>query len=262
MWIKKLLLILLLCSVCQAVNDFSGDTNLIALYNLENGALLTDSSGNGETLTDDSITADAVNYKQGSASGFANADGDELYRIDADLSADFPGKSGAGNKTFSVCFWMRCTDLDATNYIVSKWGGTPSRLWSVNVTDTNVRWLISATGSDAEALTETNTTIGENKWYHVGATYNVDKTWRIRIWDVDATSVAESTGTGSLLLGDEAARFSLFNYALGISGFEGNLDEVVIFKDVLTADEIDQIRAGTYSVAAPSATGQVIMIGN
>ena len=56
---KKVCFILALCSVASAANNFSGDSNAVALWNLESGALGTDSlGGNTLTLLGSSVTAD------------------------------------------------------------------------------------------------------------------------------------------------------------------------------------------------------------
>ncbi len=233
-------------------NDFSGESNLIALYNLENGALANDSSGKGETLTVASVTADVVNFKEGSASALSNATPDELRRADGSLGANFPGKDGTSNRTFSVCCWIRPSTLASTNYIVNKWKAPPNQQWAINVNATNARILISGSGSDAESLTHAGTVISTGQWYHLGCTYNgATKAWRVRVWDDNGSSVAESTGTGSLTMHIDDPNFQLFNLDGGNNGFVGNLDEVVIFDRAITAAEIDQIRAGTFPAIAP-----------
>ena len=91
-------------------NDFSGEGNLQGHWRFESGAFTTDSSGNGNTLTDNNtVQADAVNYMEGAQSAyFSDANGEFFSRTDANLNADFPLKSGGGTDII-VCFWIRTT---------------------------------------------------------------------------------------------------------------------------------------------------------
>jgi hypothetical protein len=82
----------------------------------------------------------------------------------------------------------------------------------------------------------------------VAFTYqDADKSIRVRVWDDTA---------GKLLydyVGKTSAPMTITNAPLVLGGlplmssfYDGLLDEVVVFKDILTTDEIDQIRQGRY----------------
>jgi hypothetical protein len=76
-------------------NDFSGDSNCVALYNFESGALTTDSKGTN-TLTNINTVQESVDSKQGSGSAdFEYADAECLKIDDGDLDAGYPFKTGS-----------------------------------------------------------------------------------------------------------------------------------------------------------------------
>jgi hypothetical protein len=231
-------------------NDFSNDSAFIALFNVEDGALGTDSSGNGETLTLSSVVSDVVNFRQGAASAFANLVGNRMYRANASLGADFPGKNGTSNRTFTVCGWVRPTGLLSINYVASIYGSsTNKRTWAIYIDGSgNVNILIGYNGGiSAEAFTHTGKTLVNGSWYHISCTYDgTSKDWRIRVKDYTAGTRTESTGTGAQVMNIEDANFALFSKADGGFGMKGNIDELVIFNDVKDITVIDQIADGNY----------------
>ena len=266
MWIKKLLLILCLCSICHAANDFSGDDNCVALWRLENGALLVDSKGTN-TLTDGGAVADLVNYKEGSASAdFESTNTDYLAITDENLDAGYPFKVGDATKNFSLCFWFKAESLPANNtemclYTRHEISGA---CFMAEIYDDSGYFRIRIAGSNtAYQDVVYDSLLVTGRWYHAGVTYkDSDKSYRIRIWDDTAGALADVDKTGSVALGIyiSGAVVNLGAARSGTTYFDGLMDEVVVFKDILTSDEIDEVRAGTYSVAAPSSGGQVIMI--
>ena len=95
-------------------NDFSGDGTYKLLYNLESGALTTDSIGSN-TLTDEGgVTANTTDYKQGSASGdFESTSAQCLYCTDGDLDSGVPLKSGESNDALMVALWTQFESIPA-----------------------------------------------------------------------------------------------------------------------------------------------------
>ena len=90
-------------------SGFSTDSNCVALYKFESGALTTDSKG-GNTLVlgGGSPVADAVDYKEGAACvDFELGDSDYYTVADGDLDAAFPFKNGGSETAISVCFWVK-----------------------------------------------------------------------------------------------------------------------------------------------------------
>jgi len=257
----------LLCSVAYGANDFSGDANCVALWKLDNGVLTVDSIGSN-TLTNSSMDSDAVTYKEGDGSAYANALGDSLYIINA--SSDLPFDSDKSTPSLSVCCWVRCIGFPSSGQrtILAKWD-TGERTFQLDFYKSGTWqiswWLGYNAGDDYEGPTLHGTTVAANTWYHIGFTYNDStKGWKLRIWDDTAGALlggAEATGTTTNNMYCGSANFQIGTNQIGSVCASGQRDEVVIFDDILTSAEIDQIRAGTYGGGAPPATaGQVIMI--
>jgi hypothetical protein len=111
--------------------------------------------------------------------------------------------------------------------------------------------LGTGTGSDAKVydLNAKEQQFPKSQWYHVAFTYrSADRGYHIRVWD-DAAGVLVYDHAGKA-----TAAMPLTNAPLVLGGipllseyYDGLLDEVVVFKDVLTDDEIDRIRQGRYS---------------
>jgi len=266
-WIKKLLLILCFCSICQAANNFSADPNCKALWRFEDGVLTADSKG-GNTLTAGEATANTTLYKEGGASAEFNDRFDKFSIADADLDAGFPLKDGDSNKKFSIAFWARMTSLpntgEARNCFMKYTAGEHCIIVKAHNFGgvTSFGFQISTDGISYDESYFHASAIAAEIWYHVSVTYQAsDGAYRIRVWDDDAQAIlgVDKTGTAGDIHVDSAPV-----YISGVadnSTMLGQFDEMVIFDDVLTADEIDQIRAGTYGGAPPAAGGQVIMIG-
>ena len=237
-------------------NDFSTDGNCKALWNLESGALITDSKGTN-TLVNVGVDEDLIDFKQGSCSGaFVRANTDRMYITDANLDPGFPLKSGESNKTFSFTFWVKLDQINIYHYLVQKTAASPNRCFIVDVNNTNhVRLAISRWGFNYTLYVHAST-VQAGRWYHIGITYyNVPaREYRIRIWDDTAGSILGVDGTGLPIdINISATPFTLSDSA---NSLDGNLDEVVVFDDVLSVAEIDQIRSGTYGAAPPPAVGK------
>jgi len=232
-------------------NDFSGDADCMAVYNLESGALIADSKG-GNTLTNNGVAEELVDFKQGACCGDFVPD-DYMTIADAALDPDFPFKDGDANKKISVTFWVKFR-ASGIYIIWAKWDYAAAKRTFIVFLFTN-RIAIGighSGGAGQELISDSSVVIGLNKWYHVGVTFqDSDKSYRIRIYDQDADTTTESTGNSANNINVEDAAFELGRW--GTAGYlNALLDEVVTFKDILTPVEIDQIKEGGYGVAAGS----------
>lgn len=246
-----------LCNIVQAANDFSADANCVALYNLESGALITDSKSTN-TLTNTGFDEDLVLFKQGSCSGKSiRANADRMTRLDADLTAGFPGKSGTSNKSFTIATWTYFDTIGIQQQLVSKSIGAGARVWNFYIWTTNVITLSISPDGTAWNYYLHASALSVDTWYHIAVTYdgNNDDSYRIRIHDESGLVGVDLTGTGSdMFMGTSSF---VVSYASTSSALDGNLDEIVVFNRALSLTEIDQIWAGTYGAAA-GAPPQII----
>ena len=284
--ISAVLTVACFCGIAQCQSDFSSDVNCIALWNYESGSLTTDSIG-GNTLANTGVTANSA-HQQGSWSAEFNGVQEDFFKVlDADLAADFPLKDAFDDPVFSMAFWVYFrafdnADLNPANMIFQKYryewpaDGAPRYSWIVSVpydggdpakpflfvekgngplgAGTEGAWPISG-GSVVYFATD--------RWYHVAITYDDSDpdSLNIRIWDETAGSIinTSNTATGAwtadMYVGTEPIHIGARELDTGAGYWykwelDGYLDELVFFNDILTNDEIDQIRQGTYGAAS------------
>jgi hypothetical protein len=251
-----------LCPLTQAANDFSEDGNCVALWRFENGALTTDSKGSNTLVGGGgSPTADTVNFKEGAAS--VEIDNSDYYNVnDGDLDAGFPLKNGDANKKISVCFWVKFASIGSYDGIFNK-GSSNKYSFQVHTGWSNEKMTLGIgynNGSSLELITF-GTACSTGIWYHMGVTYqDSDKSYKMRIYDDNAGALlggSELTGNTTNNINIEDGIVTVGKYSNGSYYLDGLIDEMVIFNDILSSDEIDQIRAGTYGVGGGGDPAQI-----
>ncbi len=236
-------------------NNFLDDPNCVALWTFEQQTFTKDVIGTNH-LTNEGASVELNDAKEGD--GCANFEVFEMdYMIidDGDLDADFPSKSTlAPGYKMSLCFWVKFESFSYLGTIISKYliesDDRSWRLWM----DTSKNDLSLSLGYwdgedfDAYPLDAPNKQMQLNTWYHVAWTYDdSDLSLHVRIWDDTAGALYYDLKTEAYIemaLTDAPLVFG--NVPLRSWYFDGLLDEVAVFKDILTDQEIDQIRQGAY----------------
>ena len=237
----------------NSVNSLINDSSLKAYYRFESGALTTDSSGEGHTLTAISVPTADASGKFGGAVAFA---GDDAYS--AVDHADF---KPTGN--FTVGFWIKTTSVAASGPLASFSQNTNLAGWRmyVGATTGTVQFLSgrntgAVAGKDYQLITSTNG-INDGNWHFVVGTYD-GSYLRIYIDGVsDADAVAWTYAPG----------YAATNYVRAgcyvTTGtnrgfFTGSLDDVFLINGTaLSADQIESIYDGTINSASPSISPSV-----
>lgn len=227
----------------------------VAWWKLDNGALTTDSSANGMTLTDrNTVGTSTGDYKQGDASADFEKDNSENLNIaDASLSADFPLKSGSTNNLITICVWFKMESITTNGGILAKWDSTGNKRSIVLSTVSSSSTLFYAIGYNSGSSTEylSNTyVLSTGIWYNIGLTYNQNtKAWTLRVWDDTAGEVVLNTsGTSTNFINVEDSAFTIGSLTASTNFdtyFDGLIDNVIVFKEILSPSQIDEIRAGT-----------------
>jgi large repetitive protein len=235
-------------------NNFAVDPNCVALWRFESGKLTMDSIGTN-TLTNFGVDPNTADYQEGSASAyFVNAQQDRMQIPDANLSARFPLRTADTNKRISVACWFKAKSLST---IYGEAGGTSlfskydvdKMSFNLRVTnDGRIAGHIGITdGTSYRFFTDTSTVIVPGRWYHVAVTFNdADGSYCIRVFDKSAGTAAETVGTLPFNISgkDGTVRIGAHRYAW--QNWDGLIDEMAVFNDILTPAEIDKIRQGTY----------------
>lgn len=221
------------------------DLNCVALYNMLSGALITDSKG-GNTLTNNNGVTECTALKENlGCAAFDTTVPQFFYRNDADLDSGFPMKNGESNLSFSVCFWMNLTSfVGGYTAIIGKGAGF------ISIQNTG-RLRIFLSGGSVGAGDFQEISLG--KLYHIGVTFDGNNgpnfAYRFRVWDDEAgVNLTDYAGTTTYPSVASAYWFLIGDTQWSSSEFDGQMAEVAIFNDILTPDEIDQIRQGIYGI--------------
>jgi len=165
--------------------------------------------------------------------------------------------------TFTVSFWVSVPTSQGWNHIVSKGshvaGGEHGSVnWGVMMRSAEVRFLFETyQDTDWKGLSSAN--VPEDQWQHLVATYDGDK----MEFFLNGTSIGNSTGNKMEL---DASR----NFVIGAkatngdpsSYFNGSIDEVALFKEILTLEDIQSLMnegiAEALNLAAVLPAGKAI----
>ena len=235
-------------------NNFAADDNCVALWKFNNGALTTDSKGGNTLSSNGTPTADTGDFQEGDASVELNVAGNDRFKItDAALDVGYPFKTGDTTKKMSICMWFKADSLPSNNSWRFLYGKleTGKAVIDISIFDDagTPNFRLGHSGGSALQKIDYTTNITTGIWYHMGLTYqDSDKSYRMRIWDDNAGALLDSdiTGTATNNINIENAYVNIG--ALGdILEWDGHMDEVVVFNDILTQGEIDEIRGGTYA---------------
>jgi hypothetical protein len=241
-------------------NNFAADPDCVALWRFESGKLTSDSIGTN-TLTNQAVTTESQDYKEGSASARFRSpagvweDRNWFSIADANLSTRFPGKNGTSNKRFSICFWAKFASIpDSANdlMLVTKANWEIGRA-SYAVTCApggNIRLSVGNGTSGIGDYLDHASAVSPGRWYHIAVTFDDGShTGTISVWDdtAHATLGTDAKKTNFIAMNSSVDAFLIG----GVDGtwyksMDGLMDEVVVLRDVLTSQEIAKIRAGTY----------------
>jgi len=270
---KQLVLLLLLCGPVLAANDFASDADCVALWKMDDGALTTDTLG-GNTLTNlgakFSADTDEADHKEGDASAYANSGSNQgLYITDDNLDADFPWEKNIADATYSIAFWVKFNTLQ-TSYIISKYywsNGERSAIiaFGTNAGDSDRFQLIVYhsvdSGNSVTPIYHTADTWdgATATWYHVGVTYN-DTTNEVNtyIYTDGGSTSSDSGDFGADLYVGSSEEVYIGSGVNGTSGkIDGWIDEVVVWKRVLTESEMVDVREGDFAVGGAASAAQI-----
>lgn len=248
-------------------NDFSGDANCKSLWRFENGALDTATIGNNFTTSlGAAADTDPGDFQEGAASAYYSGANKEQSLTDAQLPAGFPMKNGDVSPDFSICFFAKITSFGGDPALLvnkGQLGATSSffTFWN-NIGNHFMIGIGWNGGVSVEWIDDGLAALSTGNWYHFGITWSdATKAWHIRIWDIDGAGLhGDNTGIAVRNMNIDTGRFAS-NYD-SANGWVGWIDELVVFDDILSSDEIDEIRQGIYAPGGGGASGNALLIGS
>ena len=234
--------------------DYDSDPNLISLWSMDTDGLGVDTEGNNDLLNVGLITTSSPKIGDGCAD-FEGSYNAMVGRLDGDLSASFPAKDGQAVVVGTVCFWAKPESISGDNstHIVNKWSNTiGDRPWLIAWDTTDDFWEIGTQSGNVE----TDVPAVATQWYFVAGVFNdPNNSITIFVWDEDAQTMTEASSTMGGSAGEPvpfsvgcSSRTSLTYGYLGPSvyDFDGVVDDLMVFDDILTDEEIYQIKDGTF----------------
>jgi hypothetical protein len=229
--------------------------SVVGLWLLDGeGDVAVDSSGNGH---DGTITGGPTSIAGvfGKARQFDGSDDFIDCGNDAALNLD----------VFTVMFWSNMPATQSWNHMVSKGShvasGTPGSVnWGVMVYSAEQRFLYEIYEDTAWSGLSADISLGD--WHHVVATYDGDQD-RMEFF-VDGASVGSSDGVVVEL--DASRHFRIGGIATSGATpdnyFNGSIDEVAYFNEVLILEDIQDIMnnglANALNIAAVSPGGKAV----
>ncbi len=213
----------------------ASDSSLKALYRFESGALTTDSSGNGLTLTNHNSISENSNGKFGYCADLGSSDSDRYF----DVADNFGYAGGA----ISISFWIKLnTEISSSQYnFVEIYENTAhTTIFVIYEYNSGTRRLYFQRVKQGVAIDgfSYNITLGTSNWVHIALTYSGSTI----IGYVNGSNIgnASSTGNGTFPLspliniGGSGATYSSLTL----------IDDVCFFNRVLTSEEILSIYQG------------------
>lgn len=227
---------------------WGGEANALADANIEgayymngtSGNSETDRTGNSQTFTDGSSTVSSATVPpgySGNSRDFELGDNDRLEKGDG-------GTIENTDDTFSVACWVRPESFQSTagswNLVVSKYQGTNNRSFMLNLQTTTSStgypsFRIYDTSDNSATASGTGGSMSAGTWYHIAGTYDGTT---VRIY-LDGTEVGTAAFTGNM--DNSTAGFRISGVAAGFSYYDGLIDEVAFFSDVITPAEIQDL---------------------
>ncbi len=245
-------------------NDFSGDANCLSWYKMEEytGNVFADDQGSnpvtgGATSNSAYITQDTTNTIAPGLTGSLSLDNAATLRSAfgtlafTDMGTSIPGSVGV-DTTMSVLGWVRWgAHHGAAQGIIGRWNThSAARSWLIYIhtAATNLRFLLRDTANISYTISA-DFSLTTGNWYHFKGTFSSSTlTATLRVCNSSGTTVYTGNATlaNDLDTHDQALNIGTFDTTAARS-FDGNLQELVIFDDVVSDAEQDQIIAGTYS---------------
>jgi hypothetical protein len=203
-------------------NKLKTDSNLKAYYRFESGALTTDSSSNGYTLTNNNTVAEGTG-KFGGGADLGNGNTNKYLSLASDLGI-------GGNADISISIWFKMYVTAGTHVLIQHASTTGASRYFQIFQSGGALYFDSAGGGGG-----TTPTITAGVWYH--AVFTRTSAGACTSYLNAVYAGAQITGSGNngvrLNIGVDTA-----NYSSAV------IDDVAIFNRVLSAEEVYSLYAG------------------
>ncbi len=171
-------------------------------------------------------------------------DGVDEY-VDCGDSTDFTFGNGTTDSPFSVSAWVYFDSVSGTIGVISKYGSSSAvQEWMMYFSSSNIRFLIKDASSGKSCYASGGTTLLTGQWYNFIGTYNgvgggtAGNGIKIYLNGVEET-LTVTNRAAYVSMENTAQPFEIGRYST--SYIQGNIDEVAIFNNELTSDNVNDI---------------------
>lgn len=239
---KIIVLVLLFLFSLFSVNAYTPNSNLVAYWTFDN---LTDSSGNGQTLTNNGAVSTSSNCQSGTCYDF---DGSTSYMSFTPHSS-FPKY----DESRTICTYVYHDDIVGNQLYLSYGTSGAKTIYSTYKTSTN----FFATVDDFTVYTDT-TNVSISTGYQYCSVYNsANSTIRHYVNGVfsstDNVAYAFLTTTATMNIGRQIS---------GVNYMNGKIDEMFVFNSSLSDDEILSLYTNGIQFNRPTLTIENISLIN
>lgn len=208
--------------------SLDGNGNLLAHYEFNTGALVTDSSGNSRTLTNNNTVGETASGKYGYSTDFGTVNSDKYFNRAEDIW---------NNGAFSFVAWVKKNATsDVSGFFSCNEADTDKQLGLHSTGATNLTGSINRVGVGYDTISGTATwTTG---WHHVALTLTtgVGGTLKTYFDGVEVGTGSVTNASGTTPQGDDT-RVGYYDGQY----FEQYMDDAAFFSDVLTPAEIKEL---------------------
>ena len=240
-------------------NNFLSDPSCQAVWDFEESAPDADLSGNGNSIVTDNLFASNGLLGAGTAGKLGNGYGQitGAYIPDAQLANGFPFKSNDIAKKATICAWITPYGSLYGGTIFSKKGGSDNNGFEI-IQDSNSPYNLKIVWGDGSSSTTYDTGIAlKNKnTYHISVEIDaINKSIYAEIFD----NIAGVLYTYAVIPFTQAT-VSTHPLGIGNNGDGGNnswngfIDQVVVWKRLLSPAELAAVRVGTFICRALGTT--------
>jgi len=216
----------------------------------------TDSSGNGNTLTDNATVASNIDCKEGFLSSDFELSSSEYLSITdaAQTGLDITGD-------LSIAMWVKFETTATQQGLATKWSGSSQKAFIFQFTSNTLSFVVTTDGS-TQVGKDVAWTPSAGTWYHIGMVYDASA-GEVAFYVNGAQQGTTQTGAPtSIFNGSGPFILGAFQDSAVTGFFDGLMDDVLVWARELTSAEISDLYneySGAdltyYSVLYISSTG-------
>ena len=204
----------------------AGITEAFAYYPLDGNVL--DHSGNGHhaTLNGPQLTADSRDEPN---KAYKFSSGSDIIFVPNETALNFQDQ-------ITVSFWIKLDAITQESFILSH--GSWEERWKISVTpDKKLRWTVKTSLGTKDL--DTSIPLALNQYYHFALVYSGYSSELYR----DGLLDSFLPHTGPIAITSKALTFGRKDVSTTNYSLHGSLDEVRIYDEALTPDEIETLRS-------------------